>query len=180
MAMPIVVRKAFTRAGFSSAAACRAFGAAALTAIVLTLPVSPVRSAEGGPFSELAGSWTGGGDITVDGGRERIRCRANYATGSGGNALDLSLRCAGDSYNFDFRGNARYRGGEVVGNWSESTMNASGRFAGRASRNHIGARVTGDSFSASLNLTTNGNRQSISIRSPGSTFSEVSVSLQRR
>jgi hypothetical protein len=153
---------------------------ATLAALAIALPASPGRAAEAGPFAELAGSWSGTGRITVGGGRERIQCRANYTTGSGGNALELSLRCAGDSYNFNFHGNARYQGGSVVGTWSESTMNASGRFSGRANGDHIGARVIGDGFSASLNLTTHGNRQSISIRAPDSEFSEVAVTLQRR
>jgi hypothetical protein len=159
----------------------RASGALVM-ALALALPATPSRAAAtAGPFAELAGVWSGGGTIAISGGgRERIQCRANYAAGSGGNALDLTLRCAGDSYTFNFHGNARYRDGSVVGSWSESTMNTSGEFSGRANGDHIDARVTGDGFSASLDLTTHGNRQSISIRSPGSSFLEVSVSLQRR
>jgi hypothetical protein len=137
--------------------------------------------AEQGPFADLSGSWSGGGNITLSSGsREHIQCRANYAARGGGNDLQLALRCASDTYNFDFRGNAIYSGGTVSGNWSEATQDASGQFNGRVNGNHIGARVEGASFTASLDMTTQGNRQSISLRSPGSEFSDVTIALRRR
>ncbi len=157
-----------------------AFATIALCAFLLSLAGRPGH-AQAGPFAALSGSWSGGGSVTLsDGSRERLQCRASYSVHGGGNDLDLTLRCASDSYNFNFRGNARHRGGTIVGNWSEATMNAGGRFVGRAGRDSVHARVQGENFSASLDISTRGNRQSVSIRSPGSRFSNVSVSLRRR
>src|SRR4051812_27401464 len=45
--------------------------------------------AQTGPFAGMAGAWSGGGTITLDdGSNERIRCRATYAVGAGGNGLN--------------------------------------------------------------------------------------------
>jgi hypothetical protein len=152
----------------------------ALSAGLLSLSGTATR-AQSGPFNALAGSWSGGGTITLsDGSRERLRCRANYSPSGGGNQISLSLRCAGDSYNFEFSGAARYSAGTISGNWSESSMGTSGRFVGRASGDSISARVQGPNFSASLSISTHGNRQAILISAPGSQFSSVSVALSRR
>ena len=46
----------------------------------------------------MAGNWSGGGTVTLDdGSSERLRCRATYAVGAGGNGLNLNLICASDS-----------------------------------------------------------------------------------
>src|SRR6185437_5371937 len=56
----------------------------------------------GGPFAGMAGVWSGAGTVTLDdGSTERIRCRATYAVGAGGNGLQQTLTCASDSYKFN-------------------------------------------------------------------------------
>jgi len=53
------------------------------------------------PFSAMAGTWSGGGTMTMSSGtEERLRCRAQYDVVVGGNDLRLNLRCGSDSYNF--------------------------------------------------------------------------------
>src|ERR1700709_139756 len=48
--------------------------------------------AQSGPFTGMAGVWSGGGTVTLDdGSTERIRCRATYAVGAEGNGLHHSL-----------------------------------------------------------------------------------------
>jgi hypothetical protein len=156
------------------------FRAAAISGVLLLLSGGPGH-AQQGPFTAMSGSWSGGGIVTLsNGSRDRLRCRADYSARGGGDSLDLTLRCAGDAYNFDFRGNARHRAGTISGSWTESSMSASGRFIGRASGGNIAARVQGANFTASLSITTHADRQSISIRSPGSEFSDVSIGLRRR
>jgi hypothetical protein len=160
--------------------ACIAFVTAAVSVIVLSLSALPGH-AQQGPFAGMSGSWAGGGNITLSSGsREHIQCRATYNVGGGGNNLQLALRCASDAHNFDFRGNANSNNGNISGNWNEITQSAAGQFSGRAKGNRIDARAEGATFSALLGMTTNGNRQSISIRSPGSEISEVAISLSRR
>ena len=160
--------------------ACTALIAVAAFVIALSLSVLPGH-AQQGPFAELSGSWVGGGNITLQGGsHEPIRCRANYNTQSSGNDLKLSLRCASDSYNVDFQGNARNNGGSLSGSWFEATNHVAGQFVGSVKGNRIDARIEGQTFAAFLDVTTHGNRQSVSLRSPGSRVSNVSIALKRR
>ena len=54
----------------------------------------------------MAGNWSGAGTVTLDdGSTERIRCRASYAVGAGGNGLNQTLICASDSYKFNLSSN---------------------------------------------------------------------------
>ena len=50
----------------------------------------------------------------------------------------------------------------MTGNWFESTNQAAGQFFGSIKGNRIDARIEGQTFAAFLNMTTHGNRQSIS------------------
>ena len=162
--------------------------ACALTAVAfgLSLMVLPAqaqqRTAEAaiGPFQALAGIWSGTGLITMkDGGHERIRCRGTYAVQSGGNNMQQQLLCASDSYKFETSTNITHSGGQLLGNWSENTRHVGGRVSGHASGNSIQARADGDTFTALLSVTTHGDRQTVSIQSPGSVLSEVLISLTR-
>jgi hypothetical protein len=134
------------------------------------------------PFRMMAGSWTGGGTISLSNGeQERLRCRASYDVDGSGVTLHLSLRCASPSYNFDLASDAEYRGGEISGQWTEASRNASGTLNGRASGDRIDVAAQGQSFAANLSLTTRGNRQTVSIRPEGgSDIRAVSLALERR
>jgi hypothetical protein len=148
-----------------------------LTALLIPATAVPAPM---GPFAALAGSWSGGGTLTMaDGRAEPLRCRASYDVGGGSN-LSLNLRCASDSYNFDLKSDVEYQGGAIRGSWNESSRNASGSISGRANGNQIQAAATGPNFTANLSLVTQGNRQSVSIRSAGSEISGVTVALNRR
>ncbi len=139
-------------------------------------------SAYAGPFSGLAGSWSGSGHISLaDGSKERIRCRAHYSVGNGGNMLQQSLRCASDSYNFELRSDVENHGGRITGNWNESTRQIGGTLTGHARQGYIEVSVQNPNFSASLTLISHGSRQSVIIRSAnGSQFKGASISLARR
>src|SRR6188768_2943879 len=74
------------------------------------------------PFTAMSGSWSGSGTITTsNGNKERIRCRAKYDVDGAGSSLDLTLRCASDSYNFELQSNATHSNGALSGTWSETT-----------------------------------------------------------
>src|SRR5436190_12903405 len=89
-----------------------------------------VGHAQSGPFAGMAGSWSGGGTITLDdGSRERIRCRASYQV-AGAN-MTMSLTCASDAYKFNLGANVVDQGGQVSGNWSEASRNIAGTLQGR-------------------------------------------------
>ena len=135
--------------------------------------------AQTGPFSGLAGNWSGSGTITLDdGSNERIRCRATYAVGAGGNGLNQNLTCASDSYKFNLSSNVVAQGQALSGTWSEVTRNVSGNLEGRVGNGNFQVAASGPGFSANISLKTQGNKQSVVIKSDGS-FRIVSISLSR-
>ncbi len=136
--------------------------------------------AESGPFSALAGSWSGGGEVNMsDGSTDRLRCRATYKIGGGGTSATLNLRCASDSYNFDLTGNVRSQGGTVSGTWTEATRGIGGTVSGSAASNGISLQVIGPTFAAGLALSVTGNKQAISISAPASDIRSASISLTK-
>ena len=148
-------------------------------ALVMALPLISSPAQAQNALSMLEGSWAGAGTIVLsNGSRERISCRASYAVP--GATLQLRLRCASDSYAFDFRAYGVLQGNNISGNWDESTRYAAGTFSGTVNGALINARAEGQTFAALLTLTTRGSRQTISIRSPGSTLSEATIVLSRR
>jgi hypothetical protein len=158
----------------------RAIATAAL-GVTLALPVS-ASYADSGAFADYAGSWSGAGTITIanNGGlsNERIRCRGTYSTGDGSNSLNLSLRCASDSYRFDLTSNVRASGSQLSGSWSEASRGVNGTVDGRVSGGNVTARVETNGYVASFNINTRGSRQSIAIASPGD-LRAVNISLTR-
>jgi hypothetical protein len=135
--------------------------------------------AQSGPFAGMAGTWSGGGTVTLDdGSTERIRCRATYAVGAGGNGLNQSLTCASDSYRFNLSSNVLAEGGSLSGTWSESSRGVNGNLEGRASGGNFQITASAPGFTANLTLTTRGNKQSVVIRSD-SAFRGATISLSR-
>ena len=149
-------------------------------AVFLTALVCGSAShAQSGPFAGLAGVWSGGGTVTLDdGSSERIRCRATYAVGNGGNGLNQSLSCASDSYRFNLASNVIASGGSLSGTWSESGRGITGSLEGRGSNGNFQVIASAPGFTASISLTTRGNKQSVVIRAE-SQFRGASISLSR-
>lgn len=134
------------------------------------------------PFGQLAGSWSGNGTIELaNGAREPLRCHASYDVLEQQNSLQLNIRCASDSYNFNLRGSANYAAGAITGTWSESSRNAAGTIAGKADGDRLQVLAKGPSFSATLTLVTRGDRQSVEIESQDAQTSVkgASITLQR-
>jgi hypothetical protein len=135
--------------------------------------------AQSGPFTGLAGVWSGGGTVTLDdGSTERIRCRATYAVGNGGTGLNQSLTCASDSYRFNLASNVVDRGGVLSGTWSESSRGVNGNLEGRGGNGNFQVTASAPGFTANISLTTRGNKQSVVIRAE-SQFRGASISLSR-
>ena len=134
-----------------------------------------------GPFAALAGNWSGDGAVTMsNGGQERMRCRASYAVEQGGENVQLTIRCASDSFNFELASQVASRDGKLSGEWSEATRNAAGTITGRANGSQIQALASSPGFSANLSLTTQGNRQSVAIHPQGMDVQTVALTLNRR
>ena len=153
-----------------------AAGTVLAAALVLGAPVAPSHAND---FTAMAGAWTGTGTISVNNNKERLRCRANYRVSNGGSTVDLQIRCASDSYKFDLQGGVNSLNGNINGTWSESAHGAAGEIAGTVKAGLISARATGPYFSAHLSLRTSRNTQSISLNSPGSQISSVTMALSK-
>jgi hypothetical protein len=151
----------------------------AAATLVAALGFTSASHAQSGPFAGMAGVWSGGGIVTLDdGSSERIRCRATYAVGNGGNGLNQSLTCASDSYRFNLASNVVASGGSLSGTWSESSRGITGSLDGRGANGNFQVIASAPGFTANITLTTRGNRQSVVIRAE-SQFRGASISLSR-
>jgi hypothetical protein len=156
--------------------------ARSIAGIVLSLSVlafTPQSTAAAeGPLAHFAGHWSGNGKIVVkDGASERIRCRSTNA--SSRNGLTLSLRCASDSYKFELASDISYEGGNISGSWNETSRGVVGSLSGKATASNIQATAQAIGFTAGLAIRASGNSMAVSIRSPGSEISEVSISMTK-
>jgi hypothetical protein len=157
-----------------------AWGAVA-AAVALAAPGHAQRGPQAaGLFEPWAGSWSGEGTLTgADATRTRIRCLVTYAVQDRGYAVRLDLRCASDAYRFEINSDMVQSGQSLSGNWFESTRRVGGRISGRASGGRLDIRAEGDTFTALVTVTTQDNRQTFLLESPGSQLSEVSITLNR-
>jgi hypothetical protein len=147
--------------------------------VVAGLSTSAGYAQSGGPFTGMAGVWSGGGTVMLDdGASERIRCRATYAVGAGGSGLNLTLTCASDSYKFDLRANVVSDRGALSGTWSESSRGVNGNLEGRGANGNFQVVASSPGFNSNISLTTRGNKQSVVIRAE-SQFRGANIALSR-
>lgn len=144
------------------------------------LIATPGEAQRGGPLTHLSGKWSGSGTISTNtGAKERIRCRAQYKVAETGIDAQIELRCASDSYKFELQSAVSHNDGNISGTWSEVTRGAIGTISGTSKGNLLNLRASSPVFSALLAVNTHSNQQSISIQSPGSEISSVSINLNR-
>ena len=147
-------------------------------AFVCVAATSVVMAA--GPFAGFSGSWGGSGTITFkNGASERIRCRAQYDTSNGDNALEQTLRCASASYQFELKTDIRHSNGTISGSWKESTNDVSGSVSGQASDGRIRAFVSGAGLSASVAVSLSANAQALTMRPQDQRVREVAIQMRR-
>lgn len=147
--------------------------------IVAAMLLSASVANADGPFAGFDGAWSGTGTVSLsDGSKERIRCRATYQVGGGGNSLRQTLRCASDSYKFDLSSDVTSNGDRISGRWSEASRNINGDLQGTAGGGRIEVFVEAAGFAADIALTTRGNKQSVTITSKGDIRS-VNISMTR-
>ena len=133
--------------------------------------------AQSGPFAGLAGNWSGGGTVTLDdGSRERIRCRASYQVA--GPQMSMTLTCASDAYKFNLGANVVDEGGQVSGQWSESSRNVSGTLQGRGGGGNFQIVASTAGFNSNISLRTAGNKQTVTMRAD-SQFRGADISLSK-
>ncbi len=162
----------------------RAWTAAAWCAALLIAAAAPNPAAlAAGPFAYFSGSWTGTGTLRPAGGAaERIRCNANYRPrGSSGHEVDLQLRCASDSYNFDLTGQFQVDDiNQISGQWTERTRSVGGTASGLARGDQMQLHIESAGFAATLSMATSSRRQTVSIDSQaGGQVITASIALNR-
>jgi len=170
------MRQIFSTPAVFPARLAAVFGLAALIA------ASPSAAASG-PFANLAGSWTGTGTLQpANGVAEEIRCNANYQPrGNGGHEVDLQLRCASDSYNFDLSGQFQAdEHDQISGQWTERTRSVGGSAAGVARGDQLQLHIESSGFAATLLMLTSTRRQSVNIDSQAAgQVIKASITLNR-
>lgn len=133
------------------------------------------------PFTGFPGEWTGTGDVTMsDGSRDRIKCKASYSVGPSGEALNINVNCASDSYRVNIISNVVAKGSDFSGTWRETTRQVSGDVTGRVpAAGQYQASLQGTGFGLELAATSNGKIQAITINSQGTDVKTVRISLKR-
>jgi len=177
--------QAYRAAGGGKHRANKQFGTSVLgrrlliaAAVLIAASVANTESkAQSGPFAPLAGSWSGGGTVTLDdGSTERIRCRAKYAPI--GPTMEMSLTCASDAYKFNLGANVKAEGSAITGSWSEASRNISGALQGRGGGGNFEVVASTAGFNANIALKTSGNKQTVTMRAD-SQFRGANISLSR-
>ena len=159
-----------------SAAAQRAI--CALTLAAACLATAPI-SANDNPFPGLVGSWTGTGEVRLEGGKtERMQCRGYYR-GDGAAGLGLAIRCANPSAKIDLRAKLLNASGSVTGNWEERTFNAGGSVTGKATASKVDLSIAGGGLNATMNVAINGGSHSVNITTEGIALKGVKISMAR-
>lgn len=132
------------------------------------------------PSQELAGRWTGGGQITLSsGGSEALKCIATYQVSGGGTTIRQALRCASTSYKIDAVANLTISGSSVSGDWEERTYSTTGSIGGRVTPGGYNLAISGPTFSASMQVSAAGCKQSIFITPKGFDISRISLNLSK-
>ena len=157
----------------------RVMSAGAAAIVLSTLALAPAVAA--GPFAGFAGEWTGGGDIAMtDGSQEKIRCKASYSVGPSGEALNINVNCASDSYRVNIISNVVAQGTSFSGTWRETTRQADGRVTGSIpAPGELQANLDGTGFGIQLAATTNGKQQAVTIQAEGTDVKSVKISLRK-
>lgn len=155
--------------------------ALALPAATLLSMASPGPAAAAGPFTGFPGEWSGTGDVTMtDGSRDRIKCKASYSAGPSGQALNINVNCASDSYRVNIIANVVAQGESFSGSWRETTRQVSGDVTGRVpAPGQYQASLQGTGFGIELAASSNGKVQAITINAQGTDVQNVRISLRK-
>ena len=155
---------------------------AAQIALAFGLLFSPAGTSaqQQGVFSRFAGDWSGEGIVKTSGGQERIRCRAHYTVTPDGASLEQALHCASDSYKLEVRSTVVATGTTFAGKWTEATRDTIGNLSGTITSAGIRGKIDGIGFTADLAISTQANRQSVTIDPTGATdISHVTITMTR-
>ena len=133
------------------------------------------------PFAAFQGEWRGTGDVSLsDGSHESIRCTARYAPNQGGQAVNIRVTCASDSFKVDLTSDLVADGASFSGSWQESTRQAQGSVTGRIPKpGQFQASLQGVGFGVQISASSNSESQAVTIVSQGTDVQRVNITLRR-
>ena len=154
--------------------------AAGFATLAIVVLAGPAGRAEPSPFTGLVGSWRGGGELELEGGKsEKLRCQAYYTQRDSAHNLGLAIKCASASYTIELRSQLTASGRVISGQWEERTFNASGDVTGEASDGKITLRIVGGGFQGNMLVVTNGGSQTVKVGTRGNALKGVSIQLTK-
>ncbi len=114
-------------------------------------------------LGDLPGRWTGIGDMAFrDGTKERMKCRIIYRFQAVQNLLQ-KIWCRNSNIRLEVKAEIVNHKGKLSGNWDDRIYSMSGKLNGRLRGNQIQANLSGVFFTARLNISIVGNRQTIRL-----------------
>ena len=129
-------------------------------------------------FDSLLGSWTGSGELVLQGGQwESVKCNAYYT--GGGSKLRVAVRCASSSYRVEVRSKLTSAGDRIYGTWEERTYNAVGGVKGRIREGQLTFSIVGSGLSGSMMVSLGSSQQSVKLSTKGIRLKSVSMTLSR-
>jgi hypothetical protein len=150
-------------------------------ALAAGLLAAPPVGLAAGPFQSFAGGWSGVGQVVGSNGHhEAIRCRAEYSEAKGGAALNQTIVCASESFKLDIHSYVEASGESVQGYWRESGRDVSGHITGHIAGGRFEGEIVAPTFTAGVQLTSNGRAQTVSFQPHAGDISDVRVELKRR
>jgi hypothetical protein len=139
-----------------------------------------MAQSDDGVFSALDGKWSGSGTMTMaDGKSERVRCNVAYDVSNSASSVKQDLRCSSDNYQFNLTATVDSKSNGLSGYWSEKTRNVNGRIFGKATPQSVDARVEAAGFIATIGIKTNGDRQTVLIKSPSTDIKDINLTLRK-
>ncbi len=143
----------------------------------MTLASFEVRAADAS-FAALDGAWAGTGSVRLENGKsERLKCKGYY-NAKAGSALGMAINCGNASFKINMRANLKSAGGTITGTWEEREFNQTGNVSGKQTEGGFQLKFTG-ALSGSMNVTTTGTKQTVSISTGGPGFTGVNLQFAK-
>ena len=155
------------------------FNRFASAAVIAALAMVGFGEAAGAnALANYPGRWTGWGAVKLDSGEsEKVKCVATYFLEDGSSGLRQNLRCASASYKIDVTSSLKVSNGVVSGIWQERTNASSGPVTGKHDDAGFNVSVKGETFTATMAISTTACKQSIKIAPQGLGIARISIDL---
>jgi hypothetical protein len=149
----------------------------ALRAFLAGAPFALAASA-GETLDPFAGSWRGGGTMTLaDGRSERVRCSVNVRS-KGPSYATQSMKCASTGHDISVGSNMVLEGGRISGSW-HNNKGESGGLSGSLRGNALNVILGGAKVSASVVSSVSKCNLSVKLNGRMGSITRISVRLKK-